>query len=285
MKRTLALVVCFALFAAACGSDADSDATTTTTSTTTPAPTTTSPPDDPDRLVLLITAEGGFAPVEFLVNRLPRYALYADGTLLSPGPQAAIFPGPIMPSVQSATLDGDQLDDVMTLIEAIGLPAIDREIDNTASNFVADATTTIATYFDATGGEHIYGAYAVGIVDNASDATLNLNALLTMLDRLTFEGAVGEPYEPDRIQIRLGDGQFVDRDLSETLPWPLEINPDEFEVVGEFRFPCATLDGAAAEVAIATFADGKQSTLWDFEGTEYQFFARPLLPGEVACVN
>ena len=286
MKRLLALLAALTLVAAACGSDDDSaDTTPPTTPTTTVAPTTTDP-EGPNRLILQVTDEGGFAPIEFILNRLPRFSLYADGTLLSPGVSIAIFPGPILGPVQQVTLTQDQMEDVMTLIDAIGLPGIDEEIDTSLNNRVADATTTIATYFDDA-GEHTYGVYALGLAldEPQPDAALNLGALVNLLDSYVAEGNDGGLYEPDRIQMFLNETPFVDPDFSETLPWPLEITPDDFEVVADFNRRCQVLDGDAAAVAIAAFAAGNQTTIWEYEGAEFQLIARPLLPGEPGCLR
>ncbi len=286
MKRLLALLAALAIVAAACGSDDDTADTTppTTGSPTTTAPTTTGP-GGPDNLILQITEEGGFAPIEFILNRLPRFSLYEDGTLLAPGVSIAIFPGPILGPVQQVTLTEDELEDVMTLVEAIGLPTIDEEIDTSLNNRVADATTTIATYFDDA-GEHTYGVYALGLVldEPQPDAALNLGALVNLLDSYVAAGNAAGLYEPDRIQMFLNETPIVDPDLSETLPWPLEITPDDFVLAPDFGRRCQVLAGDAAAEAIAAFATGNQTTIWEYEGGEFQLIARPLLPGEPGCI-
>lgn len=40
------------------------------------------PPDD---VILTVTDEGGFAPVELILGRHPRFVLQADGRLYTPG--------------------------------------------------------------------------------------------------------------------------------------------------------------------------------------------------------
>ncbi len=235
-------------------------------------------------MLLQITDEGGFAPIEFIINQLPRFTLYADGTLLSPGVIPAIFPGPILSPLQETLLDGDDLEDVMTLIEAIGLPTIDEVIDSSLNTRVADASTTIARYFDADGGEHVYGVYALGLAfdEPQPDATLNLGALVDLLDG--FAAREGDVFEPDRLQLWLNETPFVDPQLSETLPWPLAVTPDDFELDATFNRGCYVLAGEAAAAAIDAFNGGNQATLWEYEGSELQILARPLLPGEAGCI-
>ncbi len=282
MKRTIPLLLAVVLVTAACGDD---DAGTDPTSpTTTGAPTTTAAPD-PDRLVLRITDEGGFAPIEFLVNRMPRYSLYADGTLLYEGPQPAVFPGPMLPSVLSVRLSEDKMDDVMVLVEAIGLPSIDNVIDTTNANRVADASTTVVTYRDAGGVDHVYGVYALGLVEGATDEMLNLGSLIGLLDGYTGGGgAVGETFIPDRLQVFLGEGPMFEPEFTETLPWPLDVTPGGFADEG-LLLRCTVVEGPGAAEAYDVFSTATRGVVWDFEGTEHVLLARPLLPDEAGCTS
>lgn len=287
--RRVTILAALAMIAGACGA-ASSDSDTSTTTEAPPSSSTTTGPKafftggaaDP---VLVIDEEGGFVPVEFILNRLPRYALYGDGTLFSPAPVAAIFPGPILASVQSVSLDATDLNDLARLVEEIGLPDIDRVIDDTLTNRVADATTTIATYFDPERGEHVYGVYALGLTTEGP-ADLRSQAFSQLLQRLdkAFTTASGSVlYEPAGIQLWLSDPFAGDETLSETLPWPLPATPDDFEAAGDFDRQCLTLVGDAAAAAIEAVARGNAATVWEFEGVEFGLLARPLLPGETGC--
>jgi hypothetical protein len=287
MKRSFILIAALALVAAACGtSDNAGDGTTTTQATTT---TTTTRPDvfdgDRERLVLQITDEGGFAPIELIVNRLPRFSVYADGTMLVPGPVPAIYPGPILMPLQSVPLSDADLVSLMEAIEAVGLPSIGREIDDTLASRVADATTTIASYFDADGAEHVYGAYALGLVDDEPprDSTTKLGALVELLDDFVANPG-GGGFEADPIQLWINENPSVDPDFTQTLTWPLDIVPGDFEPEGDFGLGCHVLAGDAAQEAIAAFNAANQATVWDYEGTEYQLITRVLLPGEPGCI-
>jgi len=285
MNRTIIFIAAFALVAAACGaSDNAGDGTSTTQATT----TTTLPgvfTGEPERLVLQITDEGGFAPIELIVNRLPRLSVYADGTLLAPGPVPEIYPGPILMPLQSVLLSDADLVSLMKAIEAVGLPGIDRVIDDTLTSRVADATTTIATYFDADGAEHAYGAYALGLMDDEppSEATTKLGALVELLGGFLASPG-GSSFEADRIQVWINENPDVDPEFTQTLAWPLDIVPGDFEPEGDFRLGCHVLAGDAAEEAIAAFNAANQATLWDYEGIEYQLIVRVLLPGEPGCI-
>jgi hypothetical protein len=291
MKRHPTVILAIVtLLIAACGSaDDGGDTVPTTESSTIPStsmPPTTGDDGDPDRLILQVTDEGGFVPVEFLLTRMARHSLYADGTLLAPAAIAEIFPGPLVQPVQSIVLGDDDLRDVRILIDAIGLPGIDREIDDELTNTVADATTTVATYFDEDGGAHSYGVYALGLDTGVPmpDASANLGLLVELLDAFVAGGADAARYQPDRIQLWLQEGTIYDPEFVETQPWGLEITPEGFEVEPTFNRPCHVLDGDAAQTAIETFEAANQATVWDYEGTVYSLAARPLLPGETGCI-
>ncbi len=279
-----------ALIVAACGTSAGDD-TTTTTTVDDPTTTTTTMPKDyfsggATDAVLVIEDEGGFAPVEFLLNRLPGYVLYGDGTLLSPAPTPAIFPGPILAPVQSVQLTASDLADLARLVDAIGLPDMERVIDDSLSRQVADATTTIVTYVDPDGMEHVYGVYALGLVTDGPTDTRS-EALTQLLQRLDKAATSAEDvllYEPAGIQLWLQE-PIIGADVpSETLPWPLSITPDDFEPEGEFAAPCHVLIGEAAATALQAFESANSVTVWDYQGEQYRLVARPLLPGEPGCI-
>ncbi len=252
----------------------------------TPKPTSTTAPPDPDRVILRVDDEGGFAPAAFALNRVPRFVLFADGRLVFPGPQPAIFPGPLLPSLQTVTLSSDQMRQVLDLVDAIGLPRIDREIDDSNNRFVADATTTTVTWFDDAGRAHTYGAYALGLVDDrraeAREQTRLLSELLTTLDEFASTGDPADPYLPERIQLRLEDASALDPEFKDAREWPLALSPDDFEPAA-FGLGCTTFAGRAASDALASLEDATDTTVWTYAGREYQILVRPLFPGEPGC--
>ena len=69
---------------------------TAAASTTPPAPITSS---SRSRI------EGGFVPVEWTYTNFPFYSLYGDGTLIVPGAQIEIYPGPALPAISSRQVD------------------------------------------------------------------------------------------------------------------------------------------------------------------------------------
>ncbi len=290
MKRLTIAAVVLALFAAACGADGTDDTTTTTPEATTTNPPGTIPPTgNADGVVLQITYEGGFAPIEFVVNRVPAITLFADGTILSEGPQPAIFPGPALPSIQRSVVDQQTMADIMELVRIIGLPDI-TEVRNTDANCcVADAADTVVRYFDEA-GEHLFSVYALGIGalpgeggGQVPDEVLNLGLLVELLGNATFSGA-SQPYEPEALQLVLlsEDQGFVDPEFARTLPWPFgELTIDDFASNGFIG--CAVLEGDAVAPAVEALAEADATSSYELDGTAHRILARPLLPGETPC--
>ena len=59
----------------------------------------------PGDLVLRWGYEGGFTPPEFQLTNLPSFSLYGDGTVVRPGPQIEIYPGPALPALESFVVE------------------------------------------------------------------------------------------------------------------------------------------------------------------------------------
>jgi len=284
-----------ALVAAACGSDGTSDVTTvppgnsSTSTTTTVPPTTEVPIGNEDGVLVQISYEGGFVPMEFIVNRVPSLTLFTDGTVITEGVVPAIFPGPAMPVMQQTSLDDSVVAEVLELIEIVGLPDITELRNREAANFVADASETVVRYFDAN-GEHLFGVYALGIGgppgDNGTSVPDEVLTLGLLVDRLNTADSTGpsEPYEPVALQLALLDPEqsFVDPQFANTLPWPFgSLTIDDF--AGNDFVGCATLDGADATAAVAALVEANSVTTYELDGEEHRIMVRPLLPGERPC--
>ena len=89
LRPALAVAVLVGL--AACG---ERGAAGPATPTTVPAE-----PAAADGLVLRVEYTGGFVSPSATVGRLPLVSVYADGRVISEGPQIDIFPGPALPGV------------------------------------------------------------------------------------------------------------------------------------------------------------------------------------------
>lgn len=280
MRRTARLLVVLGLVLAACGGDDTAHTTTTTVPGSTLTTGDIGVPANGD-IQLTVTSEGGFAPVESHLDRMPRYVLLADGTLYYQGPVPAIFPGPLLPNVQVTEVTDAQMDEIRELVEELGLPGIDELIDDSNAEMVADATTEFITYYDEN-GTHRLGVYALGITQGGgSTERILATELVQVLDEATATGDA-RPYSPDRLQVAAGPLIPFDDVDGGVQPWPLETaftNMPDWAM--DWR--CVEVEGDEVGRLIDLFAEANQATRWDTGDQELTIKARPLLPGEDAC--
>ncbi|CAN5916389.1 hypothetical protein BH23PLA1_BH23PLA1_41980 [soil metagenome] len=243
--------------------------------------TTLNLPADPDQVVLTVTSEGGFVPVEFNLDRMPQFQLMADGTLFFQGPIPEIFPGPLTPNVQQAELSDDQIGEILALVEELGLPEVTDEFDNRGAEMIADAGTTVFTYYDDA-GEHRLAIYALGIAESPTRGRI----LAQELNEQLFEAgnnSPSAPYTPDRLQVAAGSPIGADPQFFTTQPWPLQIPFDEMPDWG-VDWKCLEVT-EGVDALYATFSQANSATLWEDSTGEKTLRARPLLPGEDACTG
>lgn len=262
------MIAVLAMPAVACGSDDDATATL---------------PDDGDTIILQVVYEGGFAPVEFILNEMPQHTLYANGRLVSQGPQPAIFPGPMLPSMQQVNIGDAAMAEVLAIVDEIGLPAMTDESNSEAAAFIADASEAVAYYYDEN-GTHRYAVYALGVVESSDPQVAGMRTLFDTLDVLAVESPTAGEYVPDRVQV-LATQSFVDEtEPGATLePWPLAASPADLPEVADLGVSCTVLEGDEALAALAVFAEADQMTFWDYEGVSYRILARPLFENELGC--
>lgn len=239
-------------------------------------------PEDPDTPVIQITSEGGFAPVDMILGRGPVYTLLSDGRLIYEGPTIAIFPGPLVPNYQLTQINDQQIQLVLDFVDRIGLPEIDRELDDSAASRVADATTEVITYWDDK-GEHVYGVYALGIDldESPASATEAFEELLALMGDLVSGEAVS--YQPERVRVVAGPG-FVNEEFEDVREWPLE-NAD---VSAWDTLPNGWQCRAFEPGILDRFINATQVTVWespdpDVLESPVKLLVRPLHPGEPDC--
>lgn len=267
MKRTIVLMAA-TLALASCGGNGGNGATGITL------------PDDPDRVVLTVTSEGGFMPVEANLDRMPRYVLTADRSLHYVGPTTLEFPGPILPNVQVTTVEEETVTEILGLVEELGIPDVDEVVDDSGAERIADASTDFITYHDEN-GPHRMGFYALGISEAGSTERLLAGEIVELLDEAA---AIGEsqPYEVERLQVAAGPPMQAEEGMGEMRDWPLDVQFEEMEDWA-MGWRCEEVTGSEASTMVEIFSSANQATVWDTGGQEVGIRARPLLPGENAC--
>jgi hypothetical protein len=230
--------------------------------------------------ILRVEQVGGFVPLEFALASGPQYVLTGDRRLISEGPQIAIYPGPMLPGYQAAQLGENDLRRVLEAVVATGLPTFEAKLDDSAARFVADAATTVVTFWDSN-GEHRFGVYGLGIGEFDDPQIDALRDLLVLLDELTATQP-GQIYQTDRIQVIAAEVDPTGDPADVVKPWPIEAGLDSLSELIE-PYGCLVFSGDEGELLIEAFDASREETLWVDGGVSYRVLARQVLPGEDGC--
>ena len=105
-----------------------------------------------------IADEGGFMPVEQVFTQLPLLLLAGDGRRYVPGPQNAIYPGPLLPNVRVSDIGEGGIQSLLDLAAEHGLLT---ERDYESPGNVADAPDTVVT-IHANGETYVHRGIRLG---------------------------------------------------------------------------------------------------------------------------
>lgn len=248
-----------------------------------------------DDLVLRWGYEGGFTPPEFQLTNLPSFSLYGDGTIVRPGPQIEIYPGPAVPALEALRVDEEAMTAIIEAAFDAGLDTV-GDLTDMGSVAIADAPDTVFT-LRAGGVERTVRVYALGelegqppgMPDDEYQARLALLELLNdlgSLERWLPTDSVG----PSAVFEPTGTRAFVSRyrgqrDLEQPeIEWPLAPPLADIGEDAGAGFRCAAVTGADwSEMLAPLAATANQLTPWTSEGRRYAIAFRPLLPDEMAC--
>lgn len=273
-----------ALLLSACGAGEAGTGTTTPGGST---PDTTLPPlEEPEtepRVVLTISDEGGFIPVEWNFKRIPRSVVMSDGTVYLQGPTTLEYPGAALPNVQVVEIADAALAEILALIESSGLADVTDERNDEAMVVVADVTDTVFTHTDEDGIDHRFSVYALGFegVDFTDERLNTLEDLLASVDRAVADGDSVEGFVADRVDVFAGSREIpVEDEFVDTQEWPLSVSFDDMADAGA-GFRCAHLEGDEAAAILDRFSEFNDATTFVTEGGDvYTVIVRPLLPGQ-----
>lgn len=249
----------------------------------------------PEDLLLRWGYEGGFTPPEYQLTNLPSFSLYGDGTIVRPGPQIEIYPGPAIPALETTRVDEDGVDAILDAAFEAGLDTV-SDLTDMGSVGIADAPESVFT-LRAGGVDRTIRVYALGeltgqppgMPDEEYEAR---QALLELIDRLGSlrtwlpEGSVGASGVYDVTGVRA----FVSRYRSQTdlpqpeIEWPLDESLRGIGEEADAGYRCVVVTGSDWTDRLEPLAaDANQLTPWTSGGQRYAIAFRPLLPDETAC--
>jgi hypothetical protein len=248
-------------------------------------------PRGASQVVLRVNSGGGFVPVEFNLRAMPSFTLYGDGTIIVPGVQIQIYPGPALSPLMRSKLSEPQVQALLQRAKAAGLLAPGRtDYGDMGSIGIADAPTT--TLILNAAGRHVRrDAYALGIdaaAGRLSPAqTEARRALATFVAKLP-QGLSGGPYTPRGFAVYAGPFRGQPQKGAKPIVWPLKRNLATAGklVSSGLGYRCMSVTGEPAQILLAALRKANEQSQWtaraDTSAT-FQVIARPLLPGQRAC--
>ena len=92
---------------------------------------------------------------------------------------------------------------VLEEFDALGFADIDSEVNNEAANMVADASTTVTTFYNQD-GPHTFAVYGLGIGTQVTDGRVQV--LANLVDHLSQMGfwQAGTAYEWEGLEVMAG---------------------------------------------------------------------------------
>jgi hypothetical protein len=249
------------------------------------------PSASPANLLLKVTSEGGFINPAATLAALPAVTVYDDGKIFTPAPVDAIFPGPLLPTLNIRDVGPDGAKSILAAIRTAGLdkpaadgPGIPGDAGTDVFTVVVDGTTTTSRFAGGgPGGPGVGGGTA-----NPEQAAIDLlNRLLDPAETWGAPSAPEAPYTPAGYRIFVGPAtpQPDASAGSAAVAWPLATPLDAF---GTPAVPDRGIAGLRQGVALgadaATLAPilkrATTETTFTSGGKSYTLYVRPLLPDE-----
>jgi len=233
------------------------------------------------------------------MTNLPVISVYGDGTVIRPGPQIMIYPGPLLAGQQVAKLNEAGMRALLDAAEKAGLLVPDVTYE---SHGIADAPTTFFT-LTADGCTHKIAANALMEDDNSTGldkATIEARKKLwafeqSLGDLRTLVGAAnftdGGLYSPTAYRLIVRDepaGTGATGSQQPVLAWPLKTPLATFGepiAAGMADTRCGTVEGADAATLTPLLEKANTETHWSSGGKTYYLMVRSLLPDESGCTD
>jgi hypothetical protein len=244
----------------------------------------------PDALVLRVEYTGGFVTPSMLATRLPVVSVYADGRVITEGPQVLSYPPPALPNVQQQLIDKTDVDALVERAQAAGIggPTVDygepaiADAANTRFTLITDEGTDVVEVYALTEDPGV----SQGLTAAQVQARAKLRELVTALTDLAKTlgpDAVGpsEPYTPAALAA-VSSPYAPDPSMpaQDPVAWPGPALPGQS--IGP-DIGCVTATGLEAEKALSAAEPATAITPWTSGGKRWMLGLRPLLPDESDC--
>jgi hypothetical protein len=237
--------------------------------------------------VLQVRYTGGLPGPASWGPRVPLVSVYADGRVISEGPEPAISPSPALPNVQVRLLSSAEVGRLRDRAVAAGV----AQTGDLGRPPLADAMTTVFTL--VTGSEkHVRDVYALREASSRTSALTpeqvaaraKLQGLLDELNGLAQSGD-DQPYQASGVAVLARPGGSTGATQQPDKTWTGPALPGE-PVGSQPGVTCLSASGTAAHSVLDAAADASQATPWvTSDGQRWALRFRPLLPGESGCAD
>lgn len=250
----------------------------------------------PDDVIVRVAFEGGFTPIEWTYTNVPIFSLFGDGTLILPGAQIELYPGPALPAISSRRVDEAGIQAILgEALDAIS--TIPGDLNDLGFTGIADASTTVITV-SAGGVDRTIRAYALaelgdrpeGMPEEEYRARVRLQELVTKLGTLETwlpDGSLGPEadYEAPAARLFIGTYRRVEDLPQEPAAWPLDEPLTSFGEAADDSglYRCGVVEGADWTIVRAAASRANELTPWTDAGNRSSILFRPLLPNETGC--
>ncbi|MBO1753147.1 hypothetical protein J4G33_15155 [Actinotalea sp. BY-33] len=253
--------------------------------------------------LLQVRQSGGFVLAGTDFRTVPEVTVYADGQVISHGPQLLVYPPPALPNLLTHELTAE---DVAAVVAAAREAGLLEEAPDYGQPPIADVPATVVElHVDGETVRHEVQALGVeegpdgtapgadpdaaggasgdlGLTQEQVTARARLSEFLTTAREITGVGEAGEetsyeitafavmarPAVPAPAEDGLEPGVF---------PWPLtELALAELE-------ECTSVTGDQAVTLREALTDAATTSLVEQDGALYELWPRPLLPHEEGC--
>lgn len=248
-------------------------------------------PTESADVLLRISTEGGFIPVEYSLTHIPEFTLFGDGTVIVTGPMIEIYPQPALPNLQTTSLSEEAVQKVLAAAKEAGLMANNKDYGQPT---VADAATTTIVV-NAEGQSYTSRIYALGFEQDAGQSLTTDQKK----DRAAVSDFIARSFDLGVFQVGTTDWQEYEfaalaiyvmpidpgfQDYSDVQPnrldWPLVDLSALGEPVQPQGFKRLVVSGEDLKTLQPLLDQATQITLWISGDSEYHLYFRPLLPSE-----
>jgi hypothetical protein len=234
--------------------------------------------------------------MSYLLGQIPFVSVFADGRVLTEGPQLAIYPGPLMPNLLVRTLKPDALAALIQLARDkdllrdanYGLGGIMDAPDTVLEINLDDKSYRLVAY-----ALQEEGGFSTGPETPTPDVVAGRAAIREFVNALTniptTDFADGEQsFEAKGLAIYAGVSLLANDEQvpQETVDWPLADLATVGEPVESYPEPgvrCQVVSGTDLATVLPLLRSANTLTPFKSGDVLYGFVVRPLLPDQETC--